>query len=84
MDVIADWCATEQNLASLTLLVFLLAGEQDFVTLRSMDGWQQLVQLRGVVIPGAAHHALLEMPGDYGACLEGFSQEHEAHLINNG
>lgn len=77
VDVIADWCATEQNLASLTLPVLLLAGEHDFVTLRSMEGWQQLAQLRCVVIPGAAHHALLETPETYGACLEGFLQEHE-------
>ncbi len=84
VDVIADWCATEQTMGSLTLPVLLLAGEHDFVTLRSMEGWQQLAQIRCVVIPGAAHHALLEMPEAYGACLEGFLQSHEEHLLEKG
>jgi pimeloyl-ACP methyl ester carboxylesterase len=30
-----------------------------------------------VVIPGAAHHALLERPEAYGAHLEAFLQAHE-------
>lgn len=77
VDVIADWCASERGLGSLTLPVLLVAGEHDFVTLRSMQGWQKLAQLRCVVIPGAAHHALLEMPEAYGACIEGFLQEYE-------
>ena len=80
VDVIADWCATQQSLDSLMLPVLLLAGEHDFVTRRSMAGWQQLAQLRCVVIPGAAHHALLERPEAYSICLEDFLQEHEDHL----
>ena len=82
VDVIADWCVTERGLGSLTLPVLLLAAEHDFVTLRSMEGWQQLAQLRSVVIPGVAHHALLESPEIYGACLEGFLQEQEDLRIN--
>jgi pimeloyl-ACP methyl ester carboxylesterase len=62
----------------------LLAGEHDFVTLRSMQRWQQLVHQRLVVIPGAAHHALLEMPEVYGACLERFLREHEEPAIKMG
>jgi len=77
VDVIADWWATEQKLGSLPLPVLLLAGEHDFVTQRAMEGWQHLAQLRCVVFPGAAHHALLEMPGAYGGCLEGFLRQHE-------
>ena len=77
VDVIADWSAPEQGLRGLTLPVLLLAAEHDFVTLRSMQGWQQLAQQRLVVIPGAAHHALLEQPELYGACLESFLREHE-------
>ena len=77
VDVIADWCAQEQSLGSLMLPVLLLAGEHDFVTPRSMAGWQHLPQLRSMVFPGASHHALLEMPEVYGTCLESFLQEHE-------
>lgn len=55
----------------------LLAGEQDFVTLRSMEGWQRLTKRRFVVISGAGYHALLEKPEAYGRCLEAFLQEHE-------
>jgi pimeloyl-ACP methyl ester carboxylesterase len=65
-------------LGSLTLPVLLLAAEHDFVTLRAMEGWQYLAQQRLEVIPGAAHHALLEKPEVYGACLEGFLQEHDS------
>ncbi len=82
VDVIADWCAPECSLGSLTLPVLVIAGEHDFVSLRSMEGWQQLAQQRLVVIPGAAHHALLESPEAYGACLEGFLREHEDPMIN--
>jgi pimeloyl-ACP methyl ester carboxylesterase len=78
VDVIADWCPTEPSLGSLTLPVLLLAAEHDFVTLRAMEGWQYLAQQRLEVIPGAAHHALLEKPEVYGACLEGFLQEHDS------
>jgi len=81
VEVIADWRAKEQSLASLKLPVLLLAGEHDFVTLHAMQGWQELADLRSVVFPGAAHHALLEMPQAYGACLEGFLQEHEDHGV---
>ena len=78
VDVIADWCALESGLDSLQLPVLLLAAEHDFVSLRSIEGWQRLAQQRLVVIPGAAHHALLDQPEAYGAGLEGFLQEHEA------
>jgi pimeloyl-ACP methyl ester carboxylesterase len=78
VDVIADWCPTEPSLGSLTLPVLLLAAEHDFVTLRAMEGWQDLAQQRLEVIPGAAHHALLEKPEVYGACLERFLQEHDS------
>jgi pimeloyl-ACP methyl ester carboxylesterase len=78
VDVIADWCPTEPSLGSLTLPVLLLAAEHDFVTLRAMEGWQYLAQQRLEVIPGAAHHALLEKPEVYGACLERFLQEHDS------
>ena len=67
VDVIADWVASEPGLSCLTLPVLILAAEHDFVTQRSMEGWRQLAQLRSVVIPGAAHHALLERPEAYGA-----------------
>ena len=77
VDVIADWAATEQSLRSLTLPVLLLAGEHDFVTPRSMEAWQQLANQRLIVIPGAAHHALLEAPEVYGASLERFLREHD-------
>lgn len=76
--MIADWCATEANLDSVTLPVLRLAAEHDFVTPRAMEGWQQLAQQRLEVIPGAAHHALLERPELYGACLERFLQEHDS------
>jgi len=82
VDVIADWLATEPGLSSLTLPVLLLAAEHDFVTQRSMEGWRQLAQLRSVVIAGAAHHALLERPEAYGACLEEFLREQETSAIN--
>jgi alpha-beta hydrolase superfamily lysophospholipase len=62
VDVIADWCATEPSLGCLTLPVLLLAAEHDFVTPRSMESWQRLAQQRLEIIPGAAHHALLERP----------------------
>ena len=77
VDVIADWSATEQRLRSLTLPVLLLAGEHDFVTPRSMEAWQHLANQRLIVIPGAAHHALLEEPEVYGASLERFLREHD-------
>ena len=77
VDVIADWCAPELSLASLQLPVLLVAAEHDFVTLRSMEGWQKLAQQRLVVIPDAAHHALLERPEAYGAHLEAFLQAQE-------
>jgi pimeloyl-ACP methyl ester carboxylesterase len=79
VDVIADWCASESSLASLKLPVLLLAAEHDFVTSRSMEGWQKLANQRRVVIHGAAHHALLERPEAYGAHLEGFLQAAYAH-----
>ena len=78
VDVIADWCATEPSLGCLTLPVLLLAAEHDFVTPRSMESWLHLAQRRLEIIPGAAHHALLERPEIYGACLERFLQEHES------
>jgi pimeloyl-ACP methyl ester carboxylesterase len=78
VDVIADWCALESGVDSLQLPVLLLAAEHDFVSLRSIEGWQRLAQQRLVVIPGAAHHALLDQPEAYGAVLEGFLQEHDA------
>ena len=78
VDVIADWCATEPILGCLTLPVLLLAAEHDFVTPRSMESWLHLAQRRLEIIPGAAHHALLERPEIYGACLERFLQEHES------
>ena len=81
VEVIADWSATERSLGALTLPVLLLAAEHDFVTLRSMEGWKHLTQQRLVVLPGAAHHALLEMPEAYGACLESFLQDQEV-LVN--
>lgn len=77
VDVIADWSAPERSLTSLNSPVLLVAAEYDFVTLRSMQGWQRLVNQRLVVLPGAAHHALLEMPEVYGAHLEAFLHEHE-------
>jgi proline iminopeptidase len=77
VDVIADWCASQPSLASLKLPVLLLAAEHDFVTPRSMEGWQKLAKQRRVVIPGAAHHALLEMPETYATHLEAFLQAHE-------
>jgi pimeloyl-ACP methyl ester carboxylesterase len=77
VDVIADWCVSEASLASLNTPVLLLAAEYDFVTLRSMQGWQQLANQRLVVLPGVAHHALLERPKAYGAHLEAFLQTHE-------
>lgn len=77
VDVIADWSATERSLGALALPVLLLAAEHDFVTLRSMEGWQRLAQQRLVVLPGVAHHALLETPEAYGASLESFLQDQE-------
>lgn len=84
VDVIADWCAPERSLGSLNSPVLLLAAEYDFVTLRSMQQWQQLANQRLVVLPGAAHHALLERPEVYGVHLEGFLQEHEESEPNPG
>ena len=83
VDVIADWSATEPSLRSLTLPVLLLAGEHDFVTPRSMETWQQLARQRLIVIPGAAHHALLEAPEVYGASLERFLREHDDSTSSN-
>ncbi|MEA5400832.1 hypothetical protein VB734_12360 [Synechococcus sp. BA-124 BA4] len=57
--------------------VLLLAAEHDFVTLRSMQGWQKLAKQRLVVIPGAVHHALLERPEACGVHLEAFLQAQE-------
>ena len=82
VDVIAEWCAPERSLGSLNSPVLLLAAEYDFVSLRSMQGWQKLAQQRLVVIPEAAHHALLERPEAYGAHLETFLNEHEESVIN--
>ena len=84
VDVIADWCAPEHSLRSLNSPVLLLAAEYDFVTLRSMQGWQKLAKQHLVVFPGAAHHTLLERPEVYGAHLEAFLQEHEESLTNSG
>ena len=84
VDVIAEWCAPERSLGSLNSPVLLLAAEHDFVTLRSMQGWQKLAQQRLVVISGAAHHALLERPEAYGAHLETFLNEHEESVPNAG
>lgn len=77
VEVISDWCAKEPNLNSLQLPVLLLAAEHDFVTLRSLEGWQKLAHQRLEVVAGAAHHALLEKPEEYGGCLERFLREHE-------
>jgi pimeloyl-ACP methyl ester carboxylesterase len=77
VEVIEDWYATEESLRSLSLPVLLLAAEHDFVTRRALEGWQHLGHQRLEVIPGAAHHALLEQPEVYGACLERFLREHE-------
>jgi proline iminopeptidase len=77
VEVIADWCVPEGGLGSFTTPVLLLAAEYDFVTPRSMQGWQQLPNQRLEVLPGVAHHALLESPGAYGAHLEAFLQSHE-------
>ena len=77
VDVIAEWCVPEASLASFTTPVLRLAAEYDFVTSRSMQGWQQLANQRLVVLPGVAHHALLERPKAYGAHLEAFLQTHE-------
>jgi pimeloyl-ACP methyl ester carboxylesterase len=77
VDVIADWCVHEGSLASFTTPVLLLAAEYDFVTPRSMQGWQQLANQRLVVFPGVAHHALLESPVVYGAHLEAFLRKYE-------
>ena len=77
VEVIADWCVAEGGLAAFSTPVLLLAGEHDFVTPRSMQAWHQLPDQRLVVLPGVAHHALLESPGVYGAQLEGFLQAQE-------
>jgi proline iminopeptidase len=84
VDVIAEWCAPERSLGSLNAPVLLLAAEYDFVSPRSMQGWQKLAQQRLVVLPGASHHALLERPEAYGAHLETFLNEHEESVINAG
>ena len=44
VDVIADWFASETKLGSLNQPVLILAAEHDFVTLRSMQGWQTLAK----------------------------------------
>ena len=77
VDVIADWGVSEDNLTSFSTPVLLLAAEHDFVTPRSMQGWQQLADQQLVVLSGVAHHALLESPETYGAHLEAFLQQHE-------
>jgi len=77
VDVIADWCVAEAGLAAFPTPVLLLAGEHDFVTPRAMQGWRQLPDQHLVVLPGVAHHALLESPAAYGAVLETFLQKHE-------
>lgn len=84
VDVIADWCASERSLGALNPPVLLLAAEYDFVTLRSMQGWQQLAKARLVVLPGVGHHALLECPEAYGTHLEDFLQEQEEAGIKAG
>lgn len=78
VDVIADWCAPEGSLASLHVPVLLFAAEHDFVTRRSMQGWQHLTKQQLVVLPGTGHHALLEQPEVYGAHLEAFLHSHDA------
>jgi len=75
--VIADWCVPEARLRSFTTPVLLLAAEHDFVTPRSMQGWQDLPNCHLVMLPGVAHHALLESPAAYGAQLEAFLRKHE-------
>lgn len=70
--VIADWCANEQRLAFFNLPVLLVAGDHDFFTRRSMEGWQILNDVQCVVFAGASHHVLLELPEAYAACLERF------------
>lgn len=77
VDVIADWCVPEESLASFSTPVLLLAAEYDFVTAGSMQAWQRLADQQLVVLPGAAHHALLERQEIYGAELEGFLQKHD-------
>lgn len=77
VDVIADWCVPEGGLAAFPTPVLLLAGEHDFVTPRAMQGWRQLPDQLLVVLPGVAHHALLESPAAYGAELEAFLRKHE-------
>ena len=84
VDVIADWFASETKLGSLNQPVLILAAEHDFVTLRSMQGWQTLAKQRLVVIPEAAHHALLERPEVYGAQLDAFLQENDETGIKSG
>lgn len=54
------------------------------LTLGSMHGWQKLAKQHLVVIPGAAHHALLVRPEVYGAQLEAFLQTHEESGIDAG
>jgi len=83
VDVIADWCASETKLGSLHQPVLLLAAEHDFVTLRSMQGWQGLANQRQVVIPDAAHHSLLDMAEVYGGHLEAFLQENDESGIKS-
>ncbi|MEB3353583.1 MAG: alpha/beta fold hydrolase [Cyanobacteriota bacterium] len=77
VDVIADWSASEAGLARCTRPVLVLAAEHDFVTSRSMQGWQPLPDQRRVDLEGVAHHALLENPAAYGAQLEDFLQQQE-------
>jgi len=77
VEVIADWCVPEARLRSFTTPVLLLAAEHDFVTPRSMQGWQDLPNRHLVMLPGVAHHALLESPAAYGAQLEAFLRNHE-------
>lgn len=84
VDVIADWCVPEGSLGSFHVPVLLLAAEYDFVSPRSRQGWQELAQQRLVVLPGAAHHALLEKPEAYGAELDAFLQDHEESVLHAG
>jgi len=58
----------------------VLEAEHDFVTLRTMEGWQLLPQQRLVVFPEVAHHALLETPEICSSCLENFLQEQETAM----
>jgi hypothetical protein len=49
-----------------------------------MHGWQKLAKQHLVVIPGAAHHALLVRPEVFGAQLEAFLQTLEVSGVVAG